>query len=264
MANLPKDMAEDAGKARSAGGGNYIQHGDLILMIKKWFYQKIQDRCIITEFLVVDSKKKTVYEGAKAVEQEPNAVGSECSETVNYDGPGKLSAPSNARAVVLGLFGFKEGEVPDQKVSETLSYVCEDKQPAAGMLIAVSTFAKEKRQTRGEFITGRNWICVARPGDGANAPDKVAARLAAVARSPEECVKLALEHLKAGPGVKFAEADKPSAAPAIPQVPQVPGIPSAPPVDPLAGWTVHPDNASFYFKDGVVKSKVDILAAAGR
>ena len=54
MPNLPASVAEELGKARTAGGGNWIQHGDYTLMIEKWYFQKIQDECIIVEFLVCE------------------------------------------------------------------------------------------------------------------------------------------------------------------------------------------------------------------
>lgn len=299
MASLPKEMADSVGKARTAGGGNYIQHGDYMFMVQKWFYQKVQDRCIITEFTVVDAVKKPVFEGTKKVDQDPNPIGNECSETVNFDGAGKQSADGNARAVVLGLFGYREGDIPDSTVSATLTEVCDDKQPARGMLIACSTFPKEKRSKPGEFITGRNWSCVDKPGTGANAPDKVAARLAAFSRSTEEGVRVTREQLGkpavavvinlttsppvvtpptngngggSGGGGMFA-VPAPAPAPVLAQVATAPAIPatasSLPPppiavVDPFAGWAVHPADANFYYKGQEVKSKADLLAAAGK
>ncbi len=291
MASLPKDMAEAIGKAKTAGGGDYIQHGDYIFLIKKWFYQRVQDRCIIHELLVIDSHGKIVHEGTKSVQVEPNAIGSSPGYTVNFDGKGKLSADGNARAVVLGLFGFIEGEVADQTVSATLSEVCDEaKQPASFMLIACSTYPKEISSNKGNYITGLNWSCVAKPGTGVNAPDQVAARKAAFAQSPEACVRLAWQQLGKGEPVfnapvaapasngtahaaappaaaiapsAFSAMSAPAAAPSLPPAPAVPPPPIAV-VDPFAGWTVHPQDPSFYYRGQEVKAKADLLAAAGK
>lgn len=263
MPNLPASVAEELGKARTAGGGNWIQHGDYTLMIEKWYFQKIQDECIIVEFLVVESRKKVVYEGDKKIEVEPNAVGSEVSEVANFDGPGKLSAKANARAVALGLFGFKEGDVSDKIVADTMLQVVRDNTPAAGMLIKVSTYAKEKRTAKGEFITGRSWDCVAKPGSGVNSDELVKARLAAMAKGPEEAVRTALQHLSSARSAVAAsltgEAPAPSteAAPAIPSVPSIPAAPSKPW---LVGWTVHPGDPNFYYRGSEVKTEADIRA----
>lgn len=166
MAELPDDLLEEVGKARVGGGGNWIQHGDYTFMVLKWFYQKIQDRCIILEVLVIESRKKVVMEGKNKVEDDPNAVGSTCSDTANFDGDGKLSAPANSRAPVLGLYGLKEGAVDDAKVKKALAKATSDAQPMAGMLVACSTFPKEIRSNKGNYITGRNYSCVAVPGQG--------------------------------------------------------------------------------------------------
>lgn len=284
MAGLPRDMAQQVGNARTTGGGNYIQHGNYIFLIKKWFFQLSpqKERCIIVEFLVIDAQGKTVFEGQKAINQIPNAIASDCSEVSNWDGAGKLSAPANSRAVVLGLFGFKENEVPDDKVVETLDTCIGDGQPAAGMLIACSTFSKEKRTKPGEYITGRNWDCVARPGTGVNAPDQVAARMNLLRTSPVKCVQLARQQLglaafdekavettTAAPssngGGMFASTPAPQqaaftgfAAPTAPEAPAVPAVPAAP--DPFAGWTKHPTTDGYWYRGQVVKSEADLLA----
>lgn len=288
MANLPKEMAEEVGKARVAGGGNYVQHGDYVMMIEKWFYQKVQDRCIIQELMPVESRKKVVYEGPKKIEQDPNPPGSTCSVTVNFDGKGKQSAQSNSRAPVLALFGFKDGEIADAAAAMTLRQVCkldesdaelagQPVQPAAGMLVALSTFTKEVRSRPGEYITGLNWECVSKPGTGVNAPDMVRARLEARKIGPEAAVKLAMEQLAAARATGTAaamptvDAAAPaSAAPALPQQapPSIPqAAPAIPVIDPFAGWTPHPNNPPgavdpYFFKGQELKKKSELLAAA--
>jgi site-specific DNA-methyltransferase (adenine-specific) len=280
MGNMPQDMLDDIGKARTAGGGNYIQHGNYILMINKWFYQKIQDRVIVLECLVVDAVKKIVYEGPKMVELEPNAVGSECSSAANFDSEAKLSAPANSRAPVLGLWGFEEGKVDDQRVKATLDQAIGDEQPAKAMLVKCSTFPKEIRSKKGNYITGLRWECVNFPGEGLNSQEMVAARRAAFAQSTEAAVKLAVQQLATarasgkGPSIAAetpAAPAAPTAAPAAfsaPEIsaPPVPGLPTVPAASSgiekfvAAGWRKHPQNPSFWFLGQQVKSEADLIA----
>jgi len=284
MAGLPRDMAQQVGNARVTGSGNHIQHGNYVFLIKKWFFMLSpqNERCVIIEFAVVDAQKKTVHEGTRVITAEPNGIGSDCSEVVNWDGAGKLSAAGNSRAPVLGLFGFNENEIEANKVIETLDTCLSDAQPAAGMLIACSTAPREKRTKPGEFITARNWSCVARPGTGANAPDLVAARLAALKVSAPKAVSLARQHL----GLSAFDADSvQTAAPTAPQTtaapapaafgfgnaepaftlppppaPPVAAAPPAPPADPFAGWLPHPTAPGFRYSGQIVKSEADLMA----
>jgi len=277
MSNLPQDMKEEVGKARVAGGGSYIQHGDYIAMVKKWFYQKTQDRCIILECTVVQAHAKTVYHGQEAINQTPNAPGSDFSDVANFDGDGKLSAPANSRAPVLGLFGFKEGDVPDAKVGETLDYCLGDNQPAAGMLIKLSTFPKEIRSRKGSFITGRNWECVDKPNEGLNRPELVKARLDAFKISPEKGVEVAVSQFGsassastsfAAPAPGFAApAATPSFASPTPGF-TAPTPPAPPTIEKpyLVGWTPNPQDPKWFYRhnNGVVEQKLETELAAGR
>ena len=271
MSNLPQDMKEEVGKARVAGGGSYIQHGDYIAMVKKWFYQKTQDRCIILESTVITAQAKTVYHGTEAINQTPNAPGSDFSDVANFDGDGKLSAPANSRAPVLGLFGFKEGDVPDAKVGETLDYCLGDTQPAAGMLIKLSTYPKEIRSRKGSYITGRSWECVDKPGEGLNAPELVKARLDAFKISAEHGVKVATEQL-ASRGSFAPSAPAPVAATTAFAPPPPAPLPPAPPASaawtPPAPWRVHtgapagntPETRWFWDGEKGVKNEAQLRA----
>lgn len=283
MANLPVDMADEVGKSRVSGGGNYIQHGDYTFMVRKWFYQKIQDRCIILESVVVEARKKVVMENGKAMEYEPNTVGSDASNAVNFDGPGKLSAKGNSRAPVLGLFGFKENDVRDEVIAKTLRQVCKEDeseadlagspiQPALGMLVSCSTFAKEIKSNKGSYITGLNWDCISKPGEGVNAPHLVKLRADALkSNNVDAAVALAAQHLaefRAGTGMAAPALAAPAfaaPAPVIPAVaaPSLPSLPSipAPAADPLDGWLPHPqDPVNYVHKGGVAKLRTDVLA----
>jgi hypothetical protein len=271
MGNLPQDMREEVGKARVAGGGNYIQHGDYIAMVKKWFYQKTQDRCIILECTVIQAHAKTVYHGQEAINQTPNAPGSDFSDVANFDGDGKLSAPSNSRAPVLGLFGFKEGEVPDAKVGETLDYCLGDNQPAAGMLVKLTTYPKEIRSRKGSFITGRTWECVNKPGEGLNRPEFVKARLDAFKSSPEKGVEVALSQFSSADATTNTTFAAPPAAPTGFTAPTPPAPPTfaAPTAEKsyLVGWTPNPQDPKWFYRlggNGQVEQKLETDLAAGR
>ncbi len=179
MGKMPKEVRDRIAKARTVGGGNNIRHGEYVFMIMKSTYEKMNSgQCHINEFVVYESKKQIVVEGEKTVDVEPNPVGSQCSYVINYDGKGKLSADGNSKAIVLGLFGMTEGEVDDSLVSDTLGDFTDDAQPAKGMLVKCTTYPKEVRSKPGKYITGLNWSCVDKPGEGVNSPEACAVRLA--------------------------------------------------------------------------------------
>lgn len=274
MANIPSDMMAEIDKARVGGGGNFINHGDYVVMSDKHFFQKIQDRCIIFEMIVVEARPKVVYEGDKKVEQEPNVAGSTMSDTSNFDGDGKLSAPANSRAPVLGLFDLKENDAAQAaKVSETLNYCTSDAQPARGMLLCLSTYPKKIRTPKPGgplYITGREYKCLDKPNTGANTPDKVKARLDALARGPEEFLHIAQQHVaesraaatsapaaNGAPALglvpplvsQTAPAPLPVAPPPIPVIPALP-IAAAVPWYVADGWKVHPQDPRYYYKAG--------------
>lgn len=183
MGKMPKEVRDRIAKARATAGGINIRHGEYILMILRSTYEKMNSgQCHINEFVVHESKKILVVEGEKTIDVEPNQPGSSCSYVINYDGKGKLSADGNSKAIVLGLFGMKEGEVDDALVSDTLGDFTDDAQPAKGMLVKCTTYPKEVRSKPGKFITGLNWECVAKPGEGVNSPEECAKRIEAYAK----------------------------------------------------------------------------------
>jgi hypothetical protein len=303
MANLPSDLFNEIDKARVGGGGNYINHGTYVMMVDKWFFQKIQDRCIILEMIVAEARPNIVYEGDKKVEQEPNVVGSSASDTANFDGDGKLSAAGNSRAPVLGLFDLKENDASlAAQVGQTLDQCIGPAQPARGMLVCLTTFPKKIRSPKPggpTHITGRTYSCFDKPGVGANAPDKVKARLDALARGQDEFLRVVAQHIaesraeKAGgtsasnlappPAVaalanNFAPppaaaalasnlAPPPAAAaPAIPPLPAPPAVPAPPAASAVPwyvaeGWQSHPQNPDYYFRGNEVRSKSDLIAS---
>lgn len=299
MANLPSDLYSEIDKARVGGGGNYINHGTYVMMVDKWFFQKIQDRCVILEMIVAEARLNVVYEGDKKVEQEPNAVGSSASDTANFDGDGKLSAASNSRAPVLGLFDLKENDASlAAQVGQTLDQCIGPAQPARGMLVCLTTFPKKIRTPKPggpTHITGRTYSCFDKPGFGANAPDKVKARLDALARGQDEFIRVVTQQIaesraeKAGavpaaagavPAAALAASAPPAAPisptatfvspaaviaaiPTIPAPPVVPGLPAAPAVPwyVAEGWQPHPQNPDYYFRGNEVRPKNELIAS---
>ena len=269
MANLPPNIAKQVADARVTGGGTYIEHGDYDLMVTKWDYQELQNKVMIHEFLVINAKAKQVKEGEKVYMSEPNPVDSACSYVVDFDGAGKLSAPGNVRAVVLGLFGFKENDVSGDVVQKTLSDCVDGK--ANGMILRCSTFPKEIKSKRGEFITGMNWDCYATPGQGANRLDLAAERMRVLKeKGAEAAAALARQHMGSpsteAPSVPAAvPAPVPAPAPSVAAPPPPPSVPAPPAVEKpwLVGWTIHPQDSRYYYKGTDVKTEEDIRRAAG-
>ena len=266
-------MAMEIGQARSSKGGTWLQHGNYTLMITKWFFQKIQDSCIICEFVVIESKRNPVRQGDQIVDLDPNPVGSLVSEVANFDGPGKLSARGNARAVAIGLYGLRESEADDDYVTQLMSQNVKDDPgtPAAGMLLHVHTSSQEKRTAKGEYITKRNWEVIATPGTGVNTEELAKARYAAFMRGPDEAVKLASAHLAnfrsgtalpASPAATVTTPAPTATTTAAPPLPP-PSIP-APSKPWLVGWTVHPADATYFYNAaGEVKTEDAIKSAFG-
>ncbi len=179
MGQMPQSVRERIAKSQATSGGNNIRHGEYILMYWKSSYDKMNSGyCHINEFVVVSAKKIAVMEGDKPKDIEPNEPGTMCGYVINYDGKGKQSADGNSKALVLGLFGLNEGEVSQEDVGEALADLTADNQPAKGMLIKCTTYPKEVRSRPGNYITGLKWECVNKPGEGENAVEKAAARIA--------------------------------------------------------------------------------------
>lgn len=267
MANLPPNIAKQVADAKVTGGGTYIEHGDYDLMVTKWEYQELQDKVMVHEFVVISAKSKKVKEGDKLYDSEPNPVDSVCSYAVNFDGAGKLSAAGNVRAVVLGLFGFKENEVKGEVVQQTLGDCCDGK--ANGMILRCSTYPKEIKSNKGNFITGMNWECYMTPGQGANRLDLAAERMRVLKeKGAEAAAALARQHMGSAPEQPAAPSiPAPTPAPA----PSVAAPPPPPPAPPpavekpwLIGWTPHPQNPAYFYKGAEVKTEEDIRRAAGQ
>ena len=264
MANLPPNIAKQVADARVTGGGTYIEHGDYDLMVTKWEYQELQDKVMVHEFLVINAKSKKVKEGEKHYDSEPNPVDSICSYAVNFDGAGKLSAAGNVRAVVLGLFGFKENEVKGEVVQQTLGDCCDGK--ANGMILRCSTYPKEIKSNKGNFITGMNWECYMQPGHGANRLDLAAERMRVLKeKGAEAAAALARQHMGSAPEQPTAPSiPAPTPAPVAAPPPPPPAPPPAVEKPWLIGWTPHPQNPAYFYKGAEVKTEEDIRRAAGQ
>lgn len=297
MANLPKYIKDEMADANDSGGGTYIQHGDYIMCFTKTHFFEVsrpgfESANIIHNLVPIESHKKTVYENGKPLAQEPSPVGEETSYAIDFKGKAKVVAGKNSRAVAIGLFDLPKNDKSAQ-VEEAVDRMCGPDQPAAFMLVKLSTFAKEVRSRPGEYITGLDWQNLSVPGpSGLNSRPLVAARAAAFKTGGGvELVRVTLAQLAefraaggvtafAAPvtdddGVSTAPAPTPAptvapsapaaAAPALPP----PAPPAAPPpaipvIDPFAGWTVHPADPNFYYRGTELKAKAELLAAVGK
>lgn len=275
MAGLPKELADEIGKSPDAGGsGVYYEHGDYPLVyIKSWYYKGppvSQSRIIVLETVPIIAKAKQVKEKEKSYTSTPNPVGSTVSTVFNFDATYHKEAKrielSKSRMPVKALYGDSGKNVADSVISQRLSEITDEKAPMVGMVMALSTAPHEKGD--GGFLVNLNWEHVAAPGAGMNAPDKVAARRAAYATSPEQMVKVALEQYGASSnGASTTSATstetKTATPPAVDGPPEIPGDapPELPAVkDPLEGWKPHPKDAAYVWKGKVVAKKEDVIA----
>lgn len=267
MSNLPADILNEIAKARSTGGGSFINYGTYVFMIKKWFFQQVQDRCIVLDLVSIEAAKKVVYEGDKRVEVDPNAAGTDCSSLVNFDGKGKQSAPANSRGPVLGLFGIKDSGSSEVVASahNTLDMALGKDQPFAGMLLLCSAYPKEIRSNPGNYITAYNWDCLSVPGQGVNAPELVKARLAALSTGGAEALlRVTKEQLAKFRAGELTSGTALFTAPAEPKVttelkaPTLPKVPTSPWY--LAeGWQQHPDDKRYFYKGNELKLESELI-----
>lgn len=138
-----ENIFNQVAQSSAGGGGNRIQDGEYLYRVERLLMEKkFGGTCFIAEFKVEEAKP--VFDDVQ-----PNAVGSTCSFVINFDGPGRQSAPSNVKAFVLALLGVNEAETSVGELVETLKELTGPAQPARGMLIRNETYRKYAR-------TGKN------------------------------------------------------------------------------------------------------------
>lgn len=166
--------------------GEYIRHGNYVMMFNNSLNKS---SWMINEFFVVES-----YQRFDLLE-EPNSIYAKCSHSINMEGLEKDYAAKELQDITLALFGLDSNQISESKLEETLTDMYSDKQPARAMLISVSTWVRSNQKN--EARTGKIYKCISKPSEGVNMKELVAARLEALARGPEDAVKLAIEHLTA-------------------------------------------------------------------
>lgn len=295
--------AEVAGlisNAKVFGSSDNIRHGKYKMLITRIHAMKVdtdkgKHRMAFVEMTPLEARPNPQVEGdrvdyvsalqpgvgpLKDDGTKPNAVGSKCALKVDFDGAGALSAGTNIKAFVLGLFGKRDGEIPDTEVNQTwvdlarikdvkvgdplgvdpntnqVIYAKNAKRanPACGMIVYCDTITKKKRTAneKGMYITKFIWSCGTSPvGLGENTPELVEKRrieIEANRADEEEEAEVATSSAPQTPPLgapsPYAQAQQTAAPTAAPQ-PPAPPAPVAPAVPgvawtPPAPWQPHP------------------------
>ncbi len=291
--DISGELAESIGDSKVFGGSENIRHGRYKLLIKEVFAEKIEGdqpkRMAFAVFRVLESVPNPIsYPGGRPDLDDgnkPNPVDSECALKVNFDGPGAKSAPGNIKAFICGLFGVNPNEISNDDVKKTWRDLARRKDEwvvdpstvekvfkkanlAAGMVIALSTFSKEKKKTKlipdlqlKEYITGMTWSCVSKPGAGENSKELVAQRRAELESNVVE---------DDDDATSVAAAPAAGQPPASPPPPPAPPPPAPPRVEfaPPPPWIKHPNHpwgstpdTRWYWDGGTgVKSQAQFMA----
>ena len=283
--------AEIAGLISSSkvyGGSENIRHGKYKFLIRRIFAQVVETdkgkhKMAFAELKTLESAPNPQTEGdrvdyvsaqipgtgpLKDDGMRPNVVGSDCALKVDFDGPGAMSAGSNIKAFVLGLFDKRDGEIPEGEVNKTwidlartkplkkgdaigltdggqVIYADRDKQdnPACGMIIYCETLTKRKKtpNDKGAYVTKLIWSSKGSPpGVGENAPELVAKRRAEIEAARTDDEEESTTTTSSSPyGQQTAPAPSAPAAPP-PPAPPAPPVPAAAEFTPPAPWQKHP------------------------
>jgi hypothetical protein len=283
--DVSAEVAGNISGSKVFGGSENIRHGKYKMLIRRIFAQKVEidegeHKMAFWELTPLESKPNPQIEGdhvdypgnagpLKDDGMHPNPVGSNCALKVDFDGPGARSAGSNIKSAILGLFGKRDGEIPDSEINKTwidlarvrplkvgdaigidsttnqpiFSKVEKAANPACGMIIYCETLPKRKKKPndKGAYVTKLLWSCGGSPaGVGENAPDLVAKRRAEIeAATPADD-----EEETSSPPAPYAAPAAP-AAPAVAVAPPPPPAPPAPPAPtaeftPVKPWEWHP------------------------
>ncbi len=317
--------AEVAGlisNAKVFGSSDNIRHGKYKMLITRIHAQKVdtdkgKHRMAFVEMTPLESKPNPQVEGDRvdyvSAQQpgvgplkddgnKPNAVGSKCALKVDFDGAGALSAGANIKAFVLGLFGKRDGEIPDTEVNQTWVDLARTKDvkvgdplgvdpntqqviyaktakranPACGMIVYCETITKKKKvpNDKGMYITKMIWSCGTSPvGLGENTPELVEKR-----RLEIEAQRAEEDEEDGTPSVPSQTATAPASSPYTqaaqspappPPAPPAPAAPSVPSVwMPPAPWQPHPTTpvdaqGTRWFFDGASQVKSEAQLRAG-
>lgn len=137
--------------SKASGGRPVIVDGAYLFLIQRVFLDSFPSgRCFIVELKVLQCAPN--FQGV-----DPNPLNSECGFVVNFDGAGKKSAASNVKRFALSLFGQNESAINPAAFVEDLAWMTGPAQPCMGKLIRATTYRKEKREKKGEWIVLPGW-----------------------------------------------------------------------------------------------------------
>jgi hypothetical protein len=236
MAFLPQGWGTDVANAEAFVGRERLKDGEYVLLHKG--VQAISTKkgdAIVIEHEIISAKKI-------AADVDPNVVGSTWGYFLPKYGDAAMMCLPNVKSYILGLLGYgPKTNVSKDELAKTIDEFGGPKQMARGMLIRGVTFHTTKKD--GDDFTGMNWHAV----EGENVPT-----------APGVLKRRQELDAKEGAGAPVAVA-----APSLPGAPPL-AAPSVPGVDPFAGWTVHPQNAEWYYRHAngkaETKSKADLVA----
>lgn len=163
-----------ANASASAGGNYFDKHGKYVLANMEL---KLKDGneglCFISEWLVLES-----YPIALTDDKGVHPPGDHRSIVWNFKK--HKSAPSNTKALLLGLCGVTETEADPNELKKFLADITSDKQPLKGKAIVTETYNKKiaTGANAGQLIMLHNWTHVPEK------PAEWAARAASWAASP--------------------------------------------------------------------------------
>lgn len=152
-----EDIRKKIAGSTVSGGGNNIRDGRGRLVLRRFALESgFKGSRAVFEFVVASSSKIPVTElkTGKALDIEPNAVGSECSYVQMLER--HANAFGNVKGIVLELFGEKEAT--DDELVETLAEM-EEKNAAYGRVIDFETYRKITDANKVEIIVPK-WYAV--------------------------------------------------------------------------------------------------------
>jgi hypothetical protein len=174
-----------------------FRHGKYLLMVDTWKLHRGYRGVLsdVHNFVVLKADAITIVTD-KETKEIPNEVGTKVGATFKYDGAGAEMAPINSTRFMLGLWGFADADLnQDSKTAvwlrstnedpakftgekdEQTGYIIPPTNPMRGMLIGLETSPIFTKKTQ-RWITGLNWIHIARPGEGDNSYEAAAKRWA--------------------------------------------------------------------------------------
>lgn len=276
--DISAELADSIADAQGGGGKPFLRHGAYYkLLITRVHSKKVKleagvHRFAFMEFKVLESRPHPAGAILTSLQSKddgtnPNAKGSECSYSIDFDGNGAAMAPQNVKDFICGLFGVMSDELSKEETKKTWRDLCrrsdvpkggvdyvnpETGAPvlaeeakianaACGMVIEMSTSAKELKRTRTikdlaaekrEYFTMKHWKCAGKPGQpGENSMENIAKRRAEIMNSMADDDDEDVEDSLANAGDSTSHAPPtPPAAPAPPAA----AAPPAPPAPPAA------------------------------